>query len=50
MKRIIAVILLVATIFGCCATLTACGGSSKKNHEYSYYTRSDGKRIWVKNR
>lgn len=49
MKRFIAMVLLAVTIFSCCASLTACSSRSKKNHEYSYYTRSDGKRIWVKN-
>lgn len=48
MKKIISMILSLTIILGCCVTLTGCGSSSSKDHEYGYYDRSDGKRIWFK--
>jgi ABC-type uncharacterized transport system auxiliary subunit len=48
MKRIIAAILTLITIFACCATLSGCGSkqSAKEKYGMDYYDRSDGKRIW----
>ena len=46
MKKIISMVLIVATILGCCATLTGCGSSRSKDHKYGYYDRADGNRIW----
>lgn len=45
MRKMIAMVLLISTLLGCCVTLSGCGSSSK-DHKYGYYDRSDGKRIW----
>jgi hypothetical protein len=47
MKRIISIFLIIITLLGC-LSMTACSSRKSSNHEYGYYTRSDGKRIWFK--
>ena len=49
MKKAIAIILTMVTLFGCLA-MSGCGSKRNSNPEYGYYTRSDGKRIWFKTR
>ena len=48
MKRVIALLLTVVTILGCCAALVGCddGPSAKEKYGMDYYDRADGKRIW----
>lgn len=47
-KKIIAFMLVVITLLGCCATLTGCGRrqSAKEKYGMDFYDRADGKRIW----
>jgi ABC-type uncharacterized transport system auxiliary subunit len=49
MKKFVSALLAILTIFSCCTMMGGCESNKKKNHQYSYYTRSDGKRIWYKN-
>ena len=49
MKKLISIILIIVTILGCSISLSGCGSSrSSKDHDWGYYDRSDGKRIWYK--
>lgn len=48
-KSLISLIIMfiITLLLVCC--LSGCGGgSSSSKHCYDYYTRSDGKRIWIK--
>ncbi len=48
MRKFIAILLALMTI-GSCIVLSSCSSSGSSKPKYSYYDRSDGKRIWVKN-
>lgn len=48
MKKLIATILALITILGCCMPLSGCGKkqSAKEKYGMDYITRSDGTRVW----